>query len=1317
MRGCTIRDNYIQDRWLIELWYLRNLIIEGNRFFDNIFEPTENTAGLIGYRGVGIGSIRDNTGSGNTADCIQIAPVFSIEVSVPHAHIQTSEEMPLISRFIHVSDSSTLEIHPGSVLKMVPGTHPAFEVDGILIADGAVFTSYEDDSHGGDTDLKPPGPDGIDSWGFNEGISIRTNGRMTMRHSTVQYAHGVGLRSHGQTHVDSSLFQYNRGSGIGCVGYGFGTHRITNSVFHQNEGSGIGFSSQDGLWQRLEIENCRMSLNSNGLVISSRSGGQAEVAVKRCHIAGNRNEGVMIHPGPNLTSLNILNCNISANGGNGIEAPDYDGDEVLLHVESSLLTGNRGSGISTMTCNHWLVNNTIAYNNTGVSLRYFDETRSGTANTIFCGNTHYGYIQSERREPYFGYNCFWDNNSEDYELYFRTDDSTYYTLEDLQALGGDYLTNVLTAPEYAAGVFGVIDTVMYIDSSGLSALVCAESPFTDRRLDGTVVQPDTTESVWYAVAGHTDDTLFVYGQCDSTVGGGDVCRVFDHHLLSASPLVDFGKSNYATVPGDMDNEDRIVDGDDDFIAVVDVGADEYDPNGGYDSPITVKSPATDDLVLANEVCVIEWESEDIDSVNVLYLANFDPAVPREWELVEVLVSADSGRIDWTVPRNLLSTLCKVRVEDAGDPQVYDESGLFKIKGYEMTRYAPDGSFEPFVVEEDGWGFPNDSASMWPDTMWQNYDYDGTDPYTGLDYPVYFTSPLFCNAQPSDFPDWPLWVDAFGVNSCYYDNPSGRFYRPSVVLRWSALKRNWKGSCFGLASASLLAFVDHLSFEDIPGIGPFDDLADLQISSPRRALNNRLWIYQFGAAFADHLDTAIHITATETLRKCQEMFARETASLGDRTLAFRDTSTVNGGGGHVVTPYRCEQDSVDGSLWRIFVYDNNYPMDNTVHFLIDTVANSWEYSPLGWKGRDEFFLADSVGRYKDDAILKTSSNFAKKVGGSDSKINAFIKDVGQVTFQSSLGAVGRMEDSVFCDVSGARPLVPFHVGESVLPLGFRLPNVDWRCEISGADTVVRVGFDAGSTILEYWRADVDSADTDELLYGCNESSLWVFSEDAERSYNVRAIMIGSTEERVVSIKEIFGSAHDSCLFDPGLGSEFLIRNFGEACSYDIELEIVGTTGSGKFAYDDMLLPANTTHQLTPDWENLAEEQLKILIDDGNDGSLDDSVFVNNIITDLEDEEYGNTLPYRFELAQNFPNPFNPMTTIEYSLPGRSLVRIDIYNVLGQKVRSLVDRELSAGSYTVTWNGTDASGNSVATGIYLYRFQSGNHVETKKMLLLK
>jgi hypothetical protein len=111
------------------------------------------------------------------------------------------------------------------------------------------------------------------------------------------------------------------------------------------------------------------------------------------------------------------------------------------------------------------------------------------------------------------------------------------------------------------------------------------------------------------------------------------------------------------------------------------------------------------------------------------------------------------------------------------------------------------------------------------------------------------------------------------------------------------------------------------------------------------------------------------------------------------------------------------------------------------------------------------------------------------------------------------------------------------------------------------------------------------------------------------------------------------------------------------------------------------------------------------------------FPFDIATDIDDDEHGNVAPYRFELSQNYPNPFNPVTTIEYSLPQRSHVIIGVYNVLGQKVRLLVDREEDAGTYTITWNGSDASGNAVSTGVYLYRFQAGDHIGTKKMLLLK
>jgi len=96
-----------------------------------------------------------------------------------------------------------------------------------------------------------------------------------------------------------------------------------------------------------------------------------------------------------------------------------------------------------------------------------------------------------------------------------------------------------------------------------------------------------------------------------------------------------------------------------------------------------------------------------------------------------------------------------------------------------------------------------------------------------------------------------------------------------------------------------------------------------------------------------------------------------------------------------------------------------------------------------------------------------------------------------------------------------------------------------------------------------------------------------------------------------------------------------------------------------------------------------------------------------------------IPQRFELFQNFPNPFNPITTIKYDLPENSNVRLIIYNMNGQEVRSLVHQNMNAGSHTLTWDARDNVGRLVPSGIYVYkiRVENGNWESMKKMILLK
>jgi hypothetical protein len=94
-----------------------------------------------------------------------------------------------------------------------------------------------------------------------------------------------------------------------------------------------------------------------------------------------------------------------------------------------------------------------------------------------------------------------------------------------------------------------------------------------------------------------------------------------------------------------------------------------------------------------------------------------------------------------------------------------------------------------------------------------------------------------------------------------------------------------------------------------------------------------------------------------------------------------------------------------------------------------------------------------------------------------------------------------------------------------------------------------------------------------------------------------------------------------------------------------------------------------------------------------------------------------LPTKYELYQNLPNPFNPQTLIKYDLPEAANVRLEVFNILGQKVTTLVDRHEAAGPKSALWDGTDAAGNKVSSGIYLYKIIAGDYKAAKKMMLVK
>ncbi len=113
-----------------------------------------------------------------------------------------------------------------------------------------------------------------------------------------------------------------------------------------------------------------------------------------------------------------------------------------------------------------------------------------------------------------------------------------------------------------------------------------------------------------------------------------------------------------------------------------------------------------------------------------------------------------------------------------------------------------------------------------------------------------------------------------------------------------------------------------------------------------------------------------------------------------------------------------------------------------------------------------------------------------------------------------------------------------------------------------------------------------------------------------------------------------------------------------------------------------------------------------------GSVELSGNINSIMLGKTRE-----IPEQFMLAQNFPNPFNPVTSIDYALPEEGFVTISVYNIMGQKVTELVNSVKQGGYHTVVWNGTNSLGEPVSTGVYMYAIEAEGFTAVKKMILMK
>lgn len=144
----------------------------------------------------------------------------------------------------------------------------------------------------------------------------------------------------------------------------------------------------------------------------------------------------------------------------------------------------------------------------------------------------------------------------------------------------------------------------------------------------------------------------------------------------------------------------------------------------------------------------------------------------------------------------------------------------------------------------------------------------------------------------------------------------------------------------------------------------------------------------------------------------------------------------------------------------------------------------------------------------------------------------------------------------------------------------------------------------------------------------------------------------------------------------------------------------------YNWTGVVTPTMTGYTFVPDHMDFAD----ILADTSSND------FTPSLIVDVE-QDFGNVIPKEYSLGQNYPNPFNPSTVIPFSLPRAGFTSMKVFNIVGQEVATLLSGYLPAGAFRVTWDGTDANGEAVSSGMYFYRLKAGNYVEIRKMLLMK
>ena len=734
----------------------------------------------------------------------------------------------------------------------------------------------------------------------------------------------------------------------------------------------------------------------------------------------------------------------------------------------------------------------------------------------------------------------------------------------------------------------------------------------------------------------------------------------------------------------------------------------------YNNSMYVTRPKAEDKWMCGERDTIRWVA--LEDTTDLIKIEYSLDGGNSYQLIKDSVNVADKQYGWIVPEINPTSKARIKITNLNTLK-NAESGHFAIKPYIITKKDNNGDLIVYDINKDRWGFSNEPDQMWPADWYNRFKYQtGKDPFTNNVYDQGAAGGVFAGAQSLERPDWVSFVNAFGRGVCYTEENN---YRLPALAKWNSIKGPWHGSCFGIAVSNALAFENKYQFTShFPFFPNFNNLVDVHSNNTDTSVIPvimELFTHQYGNPHKFYRDQwAIHRTPTETINDIKDMLREDNVDI--RTLSFNNNGP--GGGGHAINVYKLEQDKDNPELYYVYVWDNCYPNVLDARILVDTSASggkgAWdpEYGWDGWEGDKWFYIRDPANKYLNNATLPKGQAVQSSFLLDEDELEIYNKGNGFIAIKDNQGnQTGFDSSGVTADIPNSVPLM-VEDGGLHPPYGYYLPKDNYSVELSNLTSdKVNTYFFNGNKSFEYERNGATQTQTDRMFF---DGGVSVSNPDQQqKTIELKNIISDpySVDDKLFSISSLELAENDSVKIINPDDNKLDLISYGTEKNYQIGLEYVTDVISSRFFHDNINLTENTTHKLVPNWGDFADLMLTIYVDEGNDGTIDDTLQLDNQLTGVN-EEQGSLIPQEYRLEQNYPNPFNNTTVIRYSIPKEGLVTLKVYNAIGQEVATLVNETKQTGNYEVTFNS-----DNLTSGVYLYKLTSGGFTETKKMILLK